>query len=106
MNTLEQGGAYSSSMKPVTLMSTSSFPTLHWSSMQEGDILGVYQPDDGDNILQLYYQDNTGPVNYLKSSINPPPPSSFTQTTPATQLYYPLVSVVVSTSGKHSICNG
>ena len=70
---------------------------------QEGDILGVYQPDGGDNILQLYYQDNTGPVNYLKSSINPPPPSSFTQTTPATQLYYPLVSVVVNTSGKHSI---
>ena len=67
--------------------------------IQEGDILGVYQPNGDNNLLKLYYQENTGPLNYLESIINPPPPSWFALNTPATQLYYPLVSVVVSTSG-------
>ena len=67
---------------------------------QEGDILGVYQPDSANNQLSLYYQEETGPINYLESDIfHPPPPSSFDTETPAPQLYYPLVSVEYSTSG-------
>ena len=67
---------------------------------QEGDILGVYQPDDTNNQLNLYYQENTGPLNYLESGIiNPPPPSWFALNTPTSQLLYPLVSVIVTTAG-------
>ena len=69
---------------------------------QEGDILGVFQPDNGDNLLQLYYQENTGPLNYFTTYGNTvPSPVSFELNAPATQLYYPLVSVVVSTSGNN-----
>ena len=32
---------------------------------QEGDILGVFQPDSGNNLLRLYYQKNTGPLNFF-----------------------------------------
>ena len=70
---------------------------------QEGDILGVYQPDDTDNQLKLYYQENTGPLNYLRSNINPPPPSWFALDIPTTQLYYPLVSAIVSTGNNNTV---
>ena len=71
MITLEQGG--------VLVLNETGSPNVHEHipnpplefQLQEGDILGVYQPDDGVNIVQLYYQENTGPVNYIESSINP-----------------------------------
>ena len=70
---------------------------------QEGDILGVYQPNEHDNLLKLYYQEYTGPINYLTSNINPPPPSWFAVDTPTTQLYYPLVSAIVSKGNNNTI---
>ena len=69
---------------------------------QDGDILGVYQPEDSQSQLVLYYQDNTGPVNYRQSGFVNNPLSSFTYSgsTPANEYDYPLVSVEVhATSG-------
>ena len=63
---------------------------------QDGDILGVYQPEDSQSQLVLYYQDNTGPVNYRQSGLVDYPLSSFTYSgTPANEYDYPLVSVEV-----------
>ena len=60
---------------------------------QEGDILGVYQPDGDNSQLVVYYQENTGPKNY----INNPPHSTFTTGIPINQYDYPLVTVEIST---------
>lgn len=73
---------------------------------QEGDILGVYQPDDSDNQLKLYYQENAGPRNYIMSNVDPPAPSEFlldAAATTFTQLFYPLVTAVISTGNKATI---
>ena len=67
---------------------------------QDGDILGVYQPEDSQSQLVLYYQDNTGPVNYRQSGLVDNPLSNFTYSgTPADEYDYPLVSVEVATTG-------
>ena len=101
--TIEAGRlVFSFQMKPFILTSMSTFPTLQWSSRRE-TILGVYQPNEHDNLLKLYYQEYTGPINYLTSNINPPPPSWFAVDTPTTQLYYPLVSAIVSKGNNNTI---
>ena len=62
----------------------------------DGDILGVYQPPVNESELVLYYQDNTGPVNYRRSGFVDNPLTSFTYSgTPANEYDYPLVSVEV-----------
>ena len=63
---------------------------------QEGDILGVYTPNNSNTQLVVYYQDNTGPENYRKSNVDPPAPSTFTLRN-AFQNPYPLVTVEIST---------
>ena len=94
----------------ILTLNQTSHPDVHEYTpnppleFQEGDILGVYQPNNDDNVLQLYYQEYTGPFNYLMTyNTNPPPPSSLALVTPTTQLYYPLVSVIVSTSGMYNL---
>ena len=73
---------------------------------QDGDILGVYQPEDSHSQLVLYYQDNTGPVNYRQSGLVDNPLSSFTYSgTPADEYDYPLVSVEVATKGNEILVN-
>ena len=32
--------------------------------VQDGDILGIFLPVDGDTHLSLYFQESSGPVNY------------------------------------------
>ena len=73
---------------------------------QDGDILGVYQPEDSQSQLVLYYQDNTGPVNYRQSELENDSLSSFTYSgTPANEYDYPLVSVEVhATTGNGQNC--
>ena len=62
---------------------------------QEGDILGVYQPQD--SALVLYYQERDGPVNYEEGN-SALKLSSVTIVNP--KYYdYPLVTVEISTSG-------
>ena len=60
---------------------------------QEGDILGVYQPDDGESELVIYYQQRDGPVNYQLGS------SSLSTVTLGNHFKYdyPLVTVEIST---------
>ena len=58
-----------------------------------GDILGVHQPRWNQNQLLMYYQLNTGPVNYGETTTVPA--NSFTTGTPINQYDYPLVSVEV-----------
>ena len=62
---------------------------------QEGDILGVYQPERGGSQLVVYYQDNSGPDNYRE--FNASAPSVFTLGSTITQNDYPLVTVEIST---------
>ena len=62
-----------------------------------GDILGVHQPPmDDPSQLVMYYQANTGPVNYRRN-VNDPP-NSFNAGSPINQYDYPLVSVEIITS--------
>ena len=74
-------------------MSMSILQTLHLSSRRETYWECTNLMNDDNVLLKLYYQEYTGPFNYLMSNINPPPPSWFAVDTPTTQLYYPLVSV-------------
>ena len=75
---------------------------------QDGDILGIHQPPVNESELVLYYQDNTGPVNYRQSGhgIENNPLSSFTYSgTAANEYDYPLVSVEVhATTGNGQNC--
>ena len=98
--------AYNKIGVSILIPNETSHPNVHEYisnpplEFQEGDILGVYQPDDTNNQLNLYYQENTGPLNYLESGIiNPPLPSWFALNTTTSQLLYPLVSVIVTTAG-------
>ena len=61
---------------------------------QEGDILGVYQPQSQDSALVVYYQEHDGPVNYQEGSNSL---SSVTLGSPNNQYDYPLVTVEIST---------
>lgn len=64
--------------------------------VQEGDILGVYQPREEESQLVVYYQENSGPVNYRKN--NGFPLNNFTYSgTSVSEYDYPLVSVEVDT---------
>ena len=58
----------------------------------EGDILGVYQPQDC--ALVVYYQERDGPVKYRQGSSAQ---STVTLDTPHNQYDYPLVSVEINT---------
>ena len=61
---------------------------------QEGDILGVYQPQSQNSALVVYYQQRDGPVNYQEGNN---PLSTVTLDTPGIQYDYPLVTVEIST---------
>ena len=61
---------------------------------QEGDILGVYQPKEGDSALVVYYQERDGPLNYEEGSN---PLSSVTLIDSRFKYDYPLVTVEIST---------
>ena len=61
---------------------------------QEGDILGVYQPQEDRSDLLIYYQDNDGPNNYaIDTDVSL---SSFTLGNIDKKHDYPLVTVEVS----------
>ena len=36
--------------------------------VQDGDILGIFLPVDGNTRLSLYFQESTGPVNYIQDT--------------------------------------
>ena len=36
--------------------------------VQDGDILGIFLPVNGDTRLSLYFQESTGPVNYIQDT--------------------------------------
>ena len=61
---------------------------------QEGNILGVYQPQVSKSALVVYYQERDGPVNYEEGN---DPLSTVTLDTPDNQYDYPLVTVEIST---------
>ena len=65
-----------------------STTNLRWYNLsqpiqvQNGDVLGIYQPHQHDSDMRLYYQENSGPPNYNSNgNLN-------------TQNNYPLVSVI------------
>ena len=70
---------------------------------QEGDILGIFQPDRSTSRLRVYYIDNVGPPNYyydpndLDLNVDTPPigPFRITSST-STQNDQPLVAVEIS----------
>ena len=66
---------------------------------QEGDILGVYQPREEDSQLVIYYQENSGPLNYRQSgNVNTPPSHIiYSGAPPAGGYDYPLVTVEIDT---------
>ena len=64
---------------------------------QEGDILGVYQPRQGDSQLVVYYQEDDGPGNYRQNRLDTAP-STFTLMD-VRDFDYPLVTVEISTPG-------
>ena len=61
---------------------------------QEGDILGVYQPKEGESAVVVYYQERDGPVNYQGSG--KVALSSMSLDSPHNQYDYPLVAVEFS----------
>ena len=61
---------------------------------QEGDILGVYQPQSQVSALVVYYQERDGPVNYQEGNN---PLSTVTLGSPDNRYDYPLVTVEIST---------
>ena len=62
---------------------------------QEGDILGVYQPREEDSQLVIYYQENSGPLNYRQSgNVNP---IIYSGAPPAGGYDYPLITVEIDT---------
>ena len=65
--------------------------------VQEGDILGVFQPREDNSPLTIYYQENSGPFNYGNPSGNAvdDPYTSLTVDSALDQNDYPLVSVIL-----------
>ena len=70
---------------------------------QEGDFLGIFQPDDRTSRLRVYYVNNVGPPNYyydpddLGLNVNTPPVGPFRITSStSTQNDQPLVAVEIS----------
>ena len=66
---------------------------------QEGDILGVYQPDTDQSKLVLYYQRSTGPTSYGHVGDAPPTSMSLSNDLKFTKHDYPLVNVEVMKKG-------
>ena len=68
-------------------------------SFQAGDVLGIFQPDNGRNRLRLYFQSGVGPQNYYETldnnSIVEPPSDMFALGT-MSQNDLPLISVETS----------
>ena len=67
---------------------------------QEGDILGVYQPDTDQSKLVLYYQRSTGPSSYGHVGDAPPTSMWLSNDLKFTKHDYPLVNVEVMKKGK------
>ena len=65
---------------------------------QEGDFLGIFQPDRSTSRLRVYYVDNVGPPNYYYDpDRNTPPIGRFRITSStSTQNDQPLVAVEIS----------
>ena len=70
---------------------------------QEGDFLGIFQPDSSTSRLRVYYIDNVGPPNYyydpddLDLNVNTPPVGPFQiNSSTSTQNDQPLVAVEIS----------
>ena len=63
---------------------------------QEGDILGVYQPREEESTLVVYYQENSGPLNYIQT-VDFPLDNFMYSGTAASGYDYPLVSVEIDT---------
>ena len=59
---------------------------------QEGDILGVYQPESNESRLFIRFQMRDGPINYIQNSAL----SSFSLVGHKTSYDYPLVTVEIS----------
>ena len=60
---------------------------------QVGDIFGVYQPSD--EKMRVFYQEDTGPVNYRDVVSRNNSASTLTVNKPDSRYYYPLVSVEI-----------
>ena len=89
---LSDGGEYEQTGSSYSLVyndaNDPSTTNLRWYNLsqpiqvQNGDVLGIYQPHDND--MRLYYQENSGPPNYNRNgNVN-------------TENNYPLVSVIFS----------
>ena len=68
-------------------------------SFQTGDVLGIFQPDNGRNRLRLYFQSGAGPQNYyetLDSNNIVEPPSDMFSLGTMSQNDLPLISVETS----------
>ena len=67
--------------------------------VQEGDILGVFQPTENESPLAIYYQDSSGPFNYGNPSsgmnVVDDPYTSFTIDSALNVNDYSLVSVIL-----------
>ena len=63
---------------------------------QQGDILGVFYPEEDDSNIDIYVQRNSGPSNFFINGINPPAPNTLTIShLRVTNNDFPLVSLVI-----------
>ena len=62
--------------------------------VQEGDVLGVFQPRENDSPITIYFQEGSGPFNYGDENIDDAF-ASLTVDDPLYQNDYPLVSVIL-----------
>ena len=73
---------------------------------QVGDVLGIFQPDNRNNRLRVYFQSGVGPQNYYETQANidvvEPPSDMFTLGT-VLQNDLPLVAVEISKFTHHRI---
>ena len=63
--------------------------------VKEGDILGVFQPNDRNSPLTIYYLENGGPANYGNPTESDQPYTSFPIDSALNQNDYPLITVVL-----------
>ena len=63
--------------------------------VQEGDILGLFQPREYESPLAMYFQENSGPFNYGKENNVDNAFTTLTIDEPLEQNDYPLVSVIL-----------
>ena len=91
---ISDGGEYEQTGSSYALVYNDSNDTsttnLRWYNLsqpiqvQNGDVLGIFQPRVMDSDLRLYFQVNSGPPNYNRNGI-----------LNENQNHYPLVSVVI-----------